>query len=103
MSEMIERVAKALSEREGSGPWEGGLLGESGREMWRKTARAAIEAMREPTPDMIQSAIPELLYDDQQDCIGAAYTAMIDEALSERGPLRPAGSADAYGVPRAEE
>ena len=27
----------------------------------------------------------------------------IDEALSERGPLRPAGSADQYGVPRAEE
>ena len=46
MSELVERIAKVLAEREGSGPWEGGLLGERGREMWRATARTALHEVR---------------------------------------------------------
>ena len=78
MSEMIERVAKALSEREGSGPWEGGLMGERGREMWRATARAAIEAMREPTSEMAFADDVKEWPDDAK----AAWRAMIDAALT---------------------
>lgn len=58
MSEMIERVAKALLAYEnsdaakqfpGSTGWDGPLMGERGREMYRKMARVAMEAMRETT------------------------------------------------------
>lgn len=57
MSEMVDKVARALAEREGSGPWEGGLLGDRGREMWRITARTAMEAMRHYTFEMEQSCM----------------------------------------------
>lgn len=54
MNEMIERVARALFEEEwddkSSDPWESAE--EDEREAWRKSARAAIEAMREPTAAM---------------------------------------------------
>lgn len=64
MSEMIERVARALFEewltKEGvireqaqNGPyppWE--RQGEMGHRPWLQSARAAINAMREPTDDM---------------------------------------------------
>jgi hypothetical protein len=54
MSEMIERVAAAIFKHEtGFDEWDGPLLSERGRNMWRGYARAAIEAMREPTYDMV--------------------------------------------------
>lgn len=49
MSEMIERVAKAL----GGGDWDSCP---NDRPRWREDARAAIEAMREPTEEMIEAA-----------------------------------------------
>ncbi len=58
MTEMVERVARAICEAD-SEPWD--ELGETGadnapfpysKEMYRKLARAAIAAMREPTEGM---------------------------------------------------
>jgi hypothetical protein len=68
MSEMIERVAIALYNLETTaareqfpqfaavdGQW-GPLIGESGKNLFRSQARAAIEAMREPTDAMCDAA-----------------------------------------------
>lgn len=69
-------------------------------------ARIAIEAMREPTASMIDAAD---IGDDEFNITNSAaharecWKSMIDEALIELGPHRPPGSADLYGVPRAEE
>jgi hypothetical protein len=100
MNEMIERVAKALW----LDYWDGDACAwedaeESARETSRSLARAAIEAMREPTEDMIEAGRSENFgnYPNQ------AWHAMIDQALTELGPRRPAGSADKYDVPRADE
>lgn len=64
MSEMIERVARALAEREGF-VWA--VLADGGatarrwqryeRTYWRDHAVAAIEAMREPTMTMLNAAV----------------------------------------------
>ena len=78
MSEMVDRVAKALSDQmEADMPsftvmsWD--KCTDQAREVFRKRARAAIEAMREPTERM-------------SDCISSydnptIWQAMIDEAL----------------------
>lgn len=80
MSEMIERVAKAIC---GSCPGTGDVnehfSGEYSltKSMWLSMSRAAIEAMREPTKAM--KACPDFPY-----CPGEAWAyweAMIDEAL----------------------
>ncbi len=58
MSEMIERVARALSIADGMQPEAHSNDGDE-LPMWTlyvKDARAAIEAMREPTPEMMLSA-----------------------------------------------
>ncbi len=53
MSEMIERVAKALYLwQEGKSDWD--AAEPESKEDAREAARAAIEAMREPTEDMKQ-------------------------------------------------
>lgn len=60
MSEMVERVAKALHkahyERGRGLPPSWDAIDRFEREMWLFSARAAIEAMREPTRDMISAA-----------------------------------------------
>jgi hypothetical protein len=50
MNEMIESVAKAICEGEGF-EWR---LKER-HVLWERLARAAIRAMREPTPEMLSS------------------------------------------------
>lgn len=44
MSEMIERVARAIAECHSGRDWRG--MSEHGKDWWRDEARAAIEAMR---------------------------------------------------------
>lgn len=51
MSEMVERVARAMFEADRGGSWDD--VRENSKAMWRSFARAAIEAMREPTEAMI--------------------------------------------------
>jgi len=48
MSEMVERVARAIAAAADDTDWE----------LYRSEARAAIEAMREPTEAMLAAVIP---------------------------------------------
>lgn len=83
MSEsMIERVANVLATRRGSkAVWEEDIA----------TARAAIEAMREPTDAMkeamtaaaLDSEYGALRYEVPDEEIQRVFTAMIDAALAE--------------------
>jgi len=82
VSEMVERVARALCERCGvlpddmaGGTWDGGsyAAGEPAWTTWKDDARAAIEAMRDPTEAMVtagDSCVSRLVWRD-----------MINEAL----------------------
>lgn len=75
MSEMVERVARAISPN-----WE--YMSRNDRRNAVITARVAIEAMREPTEAMIKGAgwlYP--MYDDPHDRHEDVWSAMIDEAL----------------------
>ena len=68
---MIERVARALAVSLGGSDWR----------VFVPAARAAVAAMREPTVDMLEAAVPDLpdwgyLPDD--------WRAMIDHIASER-------------------
>jgi hypothetical protein len=65
---MIERVARAIAKSQGSNPrWN--------HEGWLRDARAAIEAMREPTKAMLEVG-PPFPYMDEY-----VWQTMIDEAL----------------------
>ncbi len=71
MSEMIERVASAMFEADDDGSWKHGQL------RYRLLARAAIEAMREPTDAMCDAA------DWQQQSEVNQYQRAIDAALGK--------------------
>jgi molecular chaperone DnaK (HSP70) len=81
MSEMIERVARALAENErGADLWDE-ISNDSdidyiGKNEFRDLARAAIEAMREPTEGMVEAANLH-----ESNGVYADWQAMIDEAL----------------------
>ncbi len=71
MNEMVERVALVMRKA---------VDGESDPDYWREVARAAIEAMREPTQPM------EDLGDGYMGCAAFAITvwhAMIDRSLGK--------------------
>lgn len=53
MNEMVKRVAEALKSYEADILLESGIVNPSGKLYWEGKARAAIEAMREPTSEMI--------------------------------------------------
>lgn len=78
MSEMIERVARALFEDANgtSDGWEN-----TNQTRWHIAARAAIEAMREPTPGMLQAGYTEMDY-HAEGWLRAAWPLMIDAALT---------------------
>jgi len=82
MSEMVERVAKALVDRLG----ESGLIYAS-PEFRRRLSRAAIAAMREPTPDMVRQGEMQMfehMAEARDWTVKAtldAWQAMIDAAL----------------------
>jgi hypothetical protein len=92
MSEMIERVARALFDDE----WPGEPLEEEwdhNRDAWRQKARAAIEAMREPTKAMLgDQGQPDPRFDDLDyrlepseypRALTKIWEAMIDAALKD--------------------
>jgi hypothetical protein len=80
MSEMVERVARAIQAQSGHQPAtdEGWNRPENTLSVqnFRRMAKAAIEAMREPTEDMIQAGIDGPVGDTE-----GKWQAMIDEAL----------------------
>lgn len=87
MNEMVERVAQAIALWDGT-EW-GGFLGsrECSRNRYRDMARAAIEAMRDPTLEM-QAAVAfdhdiQCGLDDcnKHDIPDKAWRIMIDAAL----------------------
>ena len=80
MSEMIERVAKAISDTSDHGcPWDS-----VNKEQFRKYARAAIEAMRDPTVAMAGVDCPCTL-GRVEATIKDVWQQMIDEALKDNG------------------
>ena len=90
MSEMVERVAKAAYESLFMGSWPDDIGTSIDAEGFRKAARAAIEAMREPTEEMTNSA--ERLDDQGSSIFGEpfvpcphdeAWRVMIDAALNK--------------------
>ncbi|MGY2995426.1 hypothetical protein [Mesorhizobium sp. URHB0026] len=87
MNEMIERVARAICKESGQ-PWEASTV--DYREICIGFARAAIEAMREPTEQMTKAACVEADkhgyyhtrgYFDVEEA-EYSWRAMIDAALS---------------------
>lgn len=77
MSEMIERVARAICET------TSGTGDDHQWEMFVDEARAAIEAMREPTPQMVDSGMACEAGTFEED-IQRIFKTMIDTALSEQ-------------------
>ena len=81
---MIEKIAEAIYERVRKGarhmpPWA--EQPETVKDWHRKIARAAVEAMREPTAEMVDAAdVP--MHGDFMDPI-RTWEAMIDKALEE--------------------
>jgi hypothetical protein len=92
MSEMIERVAKAMradyigSHNPNRLAWE--EIDDGMRAIWRQHARAAIEAMREPTEAMVSAMIgPHYVGLDLEQATQrlqvCVWNAGIDAALSQ--------------------
>lgn len=78
-SEMVKRVAIAICEASGGGP-------DAGQEDWRRyetQARAAIEAMRLPTEEMIFRAglVSDVPWDGRKPA--RILSAMVDAALQD--------------------
>jgi hypothetical protein len=95
-SEMVDRVARAIFEAN-AGKWWHGISWEeyapeysSNRESYEREARAAIEAMRVPTAEMIEAAMIQphltvveaggIIAQGQSSC-RLDWQAMINEAL----------------------
>jgi hypothetical protein len=79
MSEMIERVARAICEAERMNPDD--ALG--GWVHWRDAARAAIEEMREPTEGMADAAYNAGHHGDMTSIWRAMAAAAISPALDQ--------------------
>lgn len=82
MSEMIERVARAIS----NGTYDDCNTEPDQRRAYRDLAKSAIEAMREPTAAMLNSnAKTGYTWSCIVDCEGmsAAYSQIIDGALAD--------------------
>jgi hypothetical protein len=94
MSEMVERVAEAIvaemaQQTRMSAPTNA-ALSKSAIEV----ARAAIEAMREPTSEMSEAAFQiEASGHSQRTLLEAGWRAMIDAALDPMDCVREAGKA----------
>jgi len=84
---MVEKVARALHARKYGEWYEGPLKMTDSQRACLADARAAIEAMREPT-DAMMEAIHTAMFVDKYDCtqapmIGAGWEAGIDAALQK--------------------
>lgn len=83
----LERAARASFESHAWGDvgpdekphtWES--LTEDWRDVYRKGARAVLMAVREPTDEQWGKGIQKI---DDEECLYAAFTAMIDAILAE--------------------
>lgn len=90
MSEMVERVARAIAqvrEQNGAAPYDGwdAIHGEHAarrlREHLFEDARAAIAAMREPTKAMVEAGLRDDYSLIEADCTEMQWERMIDTAL----------------------
>lgn len=84
MTEMIERVAKAIWDSEFSSKWRDPSYGSTDGDevgLCIHRAKAAIDAMREPTDAMIKA-----FYVDNYGDADGAWQSMIDEALKAASP-----------------
>ncbi|MBV9065110.1 MAG: hypothetical protein JO004_05010 [Methylobacteriaceae bacterium] len=82
MSDFVERVSRALCQSAGHDPDGGqraGAVEEANSTFFTQMARAAVEAMRDPTEAMIEAARDEILVADAP----GAWRKMIEVALSE--------------------
>ena len=70
-SPMIERVARAIALSQGRSDW---------RE-FAQSARAAVLALRTPTPDMLEAALPDA---PDWGYLPEEWRAMIDHVAAER-------------------
>ena len=78
---MIERVAAAMWERTHDGRWDDWGDGQDeSRIIHRDDARAAIAAMREPTPAMLHAGVD---FRERSARTERIWQAMIDAALNE--------------------
>ena len=77
-TDMIERVARAIARPE---DWD--ELKPHWHEVFREQARAAIEAMREPTKRMVDAGRDE---DTLTGAIASVWAVMIDAALKGQNP-----------------
>lgn len=86
MSDKIEQVARAIAVAGNGGVWtDENWYKEYQRDIHRIRARAAIEAMREPTEAMIEAVCPVAFFDtDNRAYIRSDYGKMIDTALAPR-------------------
>ncbi len=74
MSEMVERVARAVWEATYTSPWGSSSMDAELMEVFRSRAVVAIKAMREPTEAMLRASY-------EPGPRGEKWRAMIDEAL----------------------
>lgn len=88
MSEMVDRVARAIFVAMGGHADEWLMYDDDVRDEYRAPARAAVEAMREPTEDMLDVGYENngfIIYQlgPQRFGAGDAYRSMIDTALGQ--------------------
>jgi hypothetical protein len=85
MSEMVDRVARVLYALYSDHNWD--QQNSAMHELNFERARAAIEAMREPTEEGILNGLvpvvrdPKLLQGDARELVKAIWQGVIDEAL----------------------
>jgi hypothetical protein len=80
MTTKLEEVARAIALAGNGGTWDD-WYNEDQKEFHRKRAKAAIEAMREPTDRMVNAC--EAFEDFEQQARN--WRTMIDAALNEEG------------------
>ncbi len=76
MERMIARIARAIAVSHGESNWR----------VHVGVARAAVQAMREPTDEMLDAALPNL---PDWGCLPEDWRAMIDYVVAERSELGP--------------
>lgn len=91
MTDMIERVARAICAHDGKPAFDDRVEREQRR--FRNAAFIAIAAMREPTEAMVEAGGLEVFScsddDPSAEKAAAAWPAMIDAALAEGAPKPP--------------
>lgn len=83
MSDMIERVARALRGFEAAWLLETGCVNPMGKAYEHGKARAAIAALREPSEAMMQAGCPDPVWHDNEKDFRRHWQAAIDAVLKE--------------------